>query len=67
MNSRNDYRHFIIIRVARFIHRQRYVKCICILCIEIMAVIELPIMGRFVKHYGQEHKRQTEKRAADNK
>ena len=48
MNSRNDYRHFIIIRVARFIHRQRYVKCICILCIEIMAVIELPIMGRFV-------------------
>ena len=48
MNSRNDYRHFIIIRVARFIHRQRYVKYICILCIEIMAVIELPIMGRFV-------------------
>ena len=48
MNSRNDYRHFIIIRVARFIHRQRYVKCICILCIKIMAVIELPIMGRFV-------------------
>ena len=28
MNSRNDYRHFIIIRVARFIHRQRYVKYI---------------------------------------